>query len=142
MTWGNWIVVSFIVFAVFIGVLVTVCVREDVNLVSRNYYQEDLAYEKQMDRLKNTESLPGKPDITVKGNLLQVQFGQLSDVENGTMKLFRPSDAKLDQLFTIEATQSTVVQFEVGNLQRGLYRAQMTWSMLGKEYYFEKIITL
>ena len=44
MHYGKSIVVAFILFAMFIGTLVTVCIREDVNLVSPDYYEEELAH--------------------------------------------------------------------------------------------------
>jgi hypothetical protein len=40
MNWGKWIIVSFVLFAGFIGTLVTVCVRQDISLVSKDYYKE------------------------------------------------------------------------------------------------------
>ena len=53
MNWGKSIVLAFVLFAVFIGVLVAVCVREDISLVSRNYYNEELDYQ-----TKNASGLP------------------------------------------------------------------------------------
>ena len=62
MNWGKSIVLAFILFAVFIGVLVFVCVREDVSLVSKNYYKDDLEYQSQIDRVRNTDELAKKTD--------------------------------------------------------------------------------
>jgi hypothetical protein len=42
----------FILFAAFIGTLVTVCLRQDISLVSKDYYKEELQYENQLTRLK------------------------------------------------------------------------------------------
>jgi hypothetical protein len=42
MSWGKWIVVSFLLFAGFIATLVTICMKEDVGLVSSSYYDEEL----------------------------------------------------------------------------------------------------
>ena len=53
MNWGKWIIVSFVLFAAFIGILVVICVRQDISLVSKNYYQEELAYQQQIDRMNN-----------------------------------------------------------------------------------------
>jgi len=63
MNIGKWIVVAFVLFAAFIGTLVVVCVRQDVSLVSRDYYRQELAYQNQIQRLNNTAALLEKPVI-------------------------------------------------------------------------------
>ena len=52
MNWGKSIVLSFVLFAAFIVTLVTVCLRQDISLVSKEYYKEELQYENQLTRLK------------------------------------------------------------------------------------------
>ena len=65
MNWGKSIVLSFVLFAVFIGVLVAVCVREDISLVSRNYYNEELDYQTKMNGARNVDQLSQKPEISL-----------------------------------------------------------------------------
>ena len=52
MNWGKSIVLSFILFAAFIGTLVTVCIRQDISLVSKDYYEEELQYDKSVNAPK------------------------------------------------------------------------------------------
>ncbi len=142
MNWGKGIVVSFVLFAIFIGTLVTVCVRQDVNLVSKNYYSEELAYQLQIDRLNNTTKLKAKPTIKVIGRAIEVQFNQFSLLDKGEINLFRPSDVSLDKRFKLINSDGTTQQFDVSSLHGGMYRVKMNWSMNGKEYYMEDMITL
>ena len=44
MNWGTWIALSFVLFALFIGALVVVCVRQDINLVALDYYKQEIDY--------------------------------------------------------------------------------------------------
>lgn len=142
MNWGKGIMISFILFAMFIGVLVTVCVREDVNLVSKNYYSDELVYQQQIERINNTSQLQEKPDIKVVKGIIEVKFNQFSTMEKGEIKLFRPSDVRLDKQFTLQASDKGAQQFDVSTLPGGMYRLKMLWSMNGKEYYVEDVITL
>lgn len=142
MNWGKWIVVSFISFAAFIGVLVVVCMRQDVNLVSKNYYTDELAYEQQIVRINNTSQLSEKPSIGVVNGVIEVQFNQFNSLDKGELKLFRPSDVRLDRQFTLQSSAGTAQQFDVSKLPGGMYRLKMLWSMNGKEYYVEDMITL
>ena len=141
MNWGKWIIVSFVLFAAFIATLVTVCVREDISLVSKDYYKEELAYQDQIDRVQNASVLMKKPVIkVVDKTTLQVDFDQFNKIENGELRLFRPSDAAMDKKFQLKASSISTQQFSIENLDKGMYRARMVWTMGGKEFFIEEII--
>lgn len=142
MNFGKWIVVAFVFFALFIGTLVTVCVRQDIPLVSREYYKEELAYQDQIVRMQNVKQLREAPVVSVTGNQLTVRYEQFADIDEGTIKLMRPSDASLDQKFEIHGSETTMHSFNIDNPVSGLYRVQMTWKQNGKEYFVEKIVIL
>ena len=72
MNWGNWIAVSFVCFALFIGTLVVICVRQDISLVAPDYYKQELNYQKQIDRNQNTMNFTVKPEISVQDKFLQL----------------------------------------------------------------------
>src|SRR5215204_5183538 len=97
MNFGKWIVVAFVLFAIFIATLVTICVRQTVPLVTEQYYQEELAYQEQIARIENASDLAEKPSITIEHFNLIVSYQHLAQVEKAELKLFRPSDAQLDQ---------------------------------------------
>jgi hypothetical protein len=140
MNFGKWIVVAFILFAAFIATLVTVCVQQDVSLVSKDYYKEELGYQDQIHRLNNTAALAEKPVIKIVDHALQVEFNQFAQVENGELKLFCPSNATMDRTFTVPASGVTTQTFEINSLQKGMYRAKLFWEMDGKEFYQEEVI--
>ncbi|MEO7988349.1 MAG: FixH family protein [Chryseolinea sp.] len=143
MNFGKWIIVSFILFAVFIGTLVTVCVREDINLVSKDYYKEELAYQDQIQRLNNTEKLLQKPIVKViENNLLQVDFMQTQEIQSGELKLFCPSNPKMDKNFKLNNQKDGSQLIELRGLQSGMYKAKLLWTMNGKEFYIEEIINI
>lgn len=142
MNWGRWIFVAFVLFAGFIATLVTVCVRQDVSLVSKEYYKDELAYQDQIVRIRNVSSLTHKPEISVTQGTLVVSFGEPSKVSSGELKLFRPSDARLDRSFELRDAETDRLQFDVSQFPAGMYKARMTWQMNGKEYFIEEIVNL
>ena len=142
MTWGKWIVVSFILFAGFIATLVTVCMQQDVNLVSKDYYKEELAYQEQIVRMNNTNQLNVKPIIRQSGDFVEVDFEHFHKIESGSLKLFRPSDPRLDKAFALTSTQSNTQSFRTTGMDKGMYRARMQWAMDGKEFFIETIINI
>jgi hypothetical protein len=142
MNWGKSIVLSFILFGTFIGVLVAVCLNQDTPLVSKQYYQDELKYDDQLQKINNTNQLPTKPEIKVDGNALHITYAHFAKIENGKIKLFRPSDATLDREFKVLSLSDSPQVFVLDNLKKGLYHAQFSWKQDNKEYYLEKTIVL
>ncbi len=142
MNWGKWITVSFIFFAVFIGVLVTICVRQDISLVAADYYKQELDFQQQIDRNSNTLQLDVKPEISIVDSFMQVSFKNFNNLQRGELKLFRPSNAELDLIFELKPTSDTIQIFDLTTRQKGMYKAKMKWSMNDKEYYIEKTVYL
>ena len=140
MDCGKGIVLSFVLFALFIGALVTVCVRQDVNLVAQDYYKQELDYQNQIERHRNALALVSKPDIGVQNNFLNITFADFSRIESGEVKLFRPSNPDFDKSFVLSSTRDSLQQFDISAQPTGMYKASMKWSMDGKEFYFEKVI--
>lgn len=142
MNFGKWIVVSFVLFTLFIATLVAVCVRQDINLVSKDYYKEELAHQQKMTLIKNTQSLESLPSLSLSGNVLIVSFADLNKIQKGEVRLLRPSDSRLDKKFKLNEKGKLVQQFPLEVWSKGLYRAVMQWTMDGKEFYYEKLIVL
>lgn len=142
MNWGKWIVVAFALFAAFIATLVTVCMREEVDLVSKDYYKEELAYQEQIVRMNNVNQLPGKPAIQTSGDFLLIYFAQFQHIESGTLRLFSPSDPKKDKVFSLKRTEQTEQSIPIHGVAKGMYRAQMQWVMNGKEYFIEEVVNI
>ena len=140
MNWGKSIILSFVLFAVFIGVLVTVCVREDISLVSRDYYNEELDYQAKMESARNAEQLLQKPQINLtEGETLRVTF-DFREFESGKLVLYSPADISEDKTFKIEKTSSPFQTFSLGSLKKGNYKVKMIWTVSGKDFYIEKSI--
>src|SRR5688572_5574639 len=130
MNFGKWIVVSFVLFATFIGVLVTVCVRQDISLVSKEYYKEELEFQKQMERERNAQELVNKPEITMTDQTLKVDF-DFGQLEKGKLVLYSPGDIRQDRAFTLQRTSSAYQTFPLVDIRGGNYKIRMHWSVNG-----------
>ena len=142
MNWGKWIVVAFVLFAVFIAALVTVCMCQDVSLVSKDYYKQELAYQDQIERISNSNSLDSKPSFSIASDTLQLQLNSAVQLDRGELELFCPSNEKMDRHFIVEPGIPSPQKYALTGLQRGMYRIKLTWHMNGKEFYQEQIINL
>lgn len=139
MNWGKWIVVAFLFFAAFIGTLVTVCVRQDISLVSKEYYKEELGFQAQLERQENTVALAVKPELRVENQSLTIRYDRLAEVSDAKLVMFNPGNSKLDKTFELNTT-SDVQTIDVSDFAGGRYKAKLSWTLEGKEYYLEEII--
>ena len=57
MNWGNKIILAFTLFVIFLGVLVYRSVNNNVQLVAPDYYEQELTYQHEIDKLKNEKEL-------------------------------------------------------------------------------------
>ncbi len=136
----KWVISAFIVFAMFIGTLVAICVREDVSLVSVNYYEEELVHQDKIDRQRNMLELKNQPIIKLANHQITISYSILNQMSTGELRLTRPSDSRLDQHFQLKNNEQQSFDLKVS--ENGLYRVSLEWTMNGKEYYFEKLMVL
>lgn len=144
MNWGKSIVLAFILFAGLIITMVSISMQHDVNLVADNYYEEELAYEDQMNRIRNYENLKDKPSISRKSDQIILTFpGNIADqMEQGEIHFFRPSDHKIDKKIKIKLNQNHQQTFPVSSFGKGLWKTKLNWNSKEKEYFFEEKIVL
>lgn len=136
----KWVIGSFIIFALFIGTLVFVCVRQDISLVSANYYQDELVHQGKMNQQRNMLELNSQPLIQLENHQVKISYSQLSKLTKGELRLTRPSDSKLDQRFKLTSNEEQRFQLTIS--EKGLYRVTLQWTMDGKDYYYEKLMVL
>ena len=138
----KWVVSAFVFFGLFIGTLVVICVREDVNLISKDYYQVELNHQDKIIQQQNANQLEEKPQLSFENNAVKLLFPFSSSVEKGELRVMRPSDDRLDQRFELNPMEGDSQLFPLKVWQKGLYRVSLTWTMEGKDYYFEKLMVL
>lgn len=142
MNFGTGILISFVLFAVFIAVLAALCMREGEELVSKTYYNDELRFSEVMDKRDNADRLPHKPSVEAGDGNVRVTFRDWNKISAGEVKMARPSDAGLDEIFPLPTSRDTVQVFQLKKWKTGLYHFRMTWTMENKNYLFESQILL
>ena len=143
MNWGKGIVIAFVLFIAMIFLFIYLGSRESSDLVSEDYYAQELQYE---DRIIAIRNVGGWKDsiqlnVTAEAIILTVPLALLS-AETGSVDLFRPSSAADDKLFDF-APDATGKQFIPRTaLKKGSYVVKLKWEGQGKTYYWEKNIIL
>ena len=139
MNWGKSIALFYGLFVIAILSVVAFAFTQDVNIISEDYYQQEIAYESQITKIKNTESLVEKPSIFLKGNYIQVVFPKPLSPK-GHILFFRPSDGSKDKRVPISLGANGTQQIDFSTEIAGLWKAKLNWVQGDKQYYQEFII--
>jgi nitrogen fixation protein FixH len=144
MNWGWKIAIFMGIYMTGIISVVWFAMSEDVNLVTENYYQQELAYEEQILRLRNTKGLAQKPTFNFSSNkkyvVLTFPEGLIPD--NGKITLYRPSDFTQDRKFKLDLDEANQQGFVTASLMPGLWKAKLQWEQGDKSFFQEFIIVI
>jgi nitrogen fixation protein FixH len=144
MNWGYKIVIAALLFMGYIVFLVTKCFQQDVSLVDKHYYKEEIEYQAQIEKIRNANKFE---DLSVKylagENQLELQFKDKyrTGVE-GKIQLFRPSDEKMDKSILLQPNESGAQYISTRELAKGLWKMKVSWKDGREEYFKEEILVL
>ena len=139
--WPYSIIAFFVLAILAISSWVAFAMRNNMELVRADYYVQDVLYQRQIDRLARTSALRAEIDLTYDSaarslNLLLPQSHAAGST--GTIHLYRPSDASLDQKFTLALSSEGSQRINVPRLRAGFWKVNVTWTREGQEYCFEQ----
>jgi hypothetical protein len=144
--WPKIIIAAYILFAAFIGNMVRQAMQTDVDLVSADYYQKELAYQQHIDRVKATQKLNEQVLINQAVAAEQVSLVFPEELKpasvQGTVHFFRPSAGKLDFEVPLKLNPDRQQHISTTELATGLWRIKINWQVAGQPYYSQKDITI
>ncbi|MBX9851322.1 MAG: FixH family protein [Cytophagaceae bacterium] len=136
INWGYSVAFAFIGFAAFIIYMVMQAYKQDINLVSEDYYAKEIKYQEQMDKMNNAYDI--KDQIVITQNEKRVTIGFPISKAEGTVNFLRPSDEKKDLKKNIKLNNNNEQHFNKEEFHRGLYKVQLDWEHDNKKYFVEK----
>lgn len=141
--WGTGIVIAFLAFAAVILTMVFIAMNREVDLVSDDYYQQELRHQDQIESAKRSNVLAEQPRIGLRNGIVTLQLPrEFSTSTTGTLTFYRPADRKKDFVIPLKV-DSTGAQFvQTTSLQKGLWRVKVRWSQLNQTYYHEEPVTI
>lgn len=145
MSWGYKILIMYLGFVAFIVTMVFMCLQYDVNLVAKDYYKQEIEYQQQIDKLKNTQSLSERLGVQFFPESKEAVFtfpaSKHEDIK-GEIHFFRPSDAGMDVKVPVKITKDGQQTVDVKDLKKGLWKVKVSWQSADKDYYEEQTLVL
>lgn len=144
MNWGYKLMFTFIAFASMMGYLVYRSFGANFELVGKDYYKDELAYQKVIDGSNRANTLSASPVFTQSGNSIALQMPEEMKNKNisGSVLFYCAYDSKKDKMFTLNMDSNGTQLFDKSSVKPGTYTVKIDWNEEGKNFYTEKSITI
>ena len=140
-SWGHGIVIalgSFIAFILFM-IFLFPNGQQNSEMITENYYEEELAYQKVIDAKNNADLLPEKPKYNQDQSGIKVIFPEDINNENSkfTIDLHRADDQKLDVKREIKLDGKNTLFIPANILVKGNYVLRTMWITNNKNFQID-----
>ena len=137
MNWGKAIILTFVLFAGFIGGMVFLMSRQRIDLVRDDYYQDELAFQQHINRVERAARLQKPVAMTYEPTQQQLALVLPQNLRRGEITFYRPSDRRQDFRLNIAQSPQSRRVVSTASLAKGYWRVQVAWSDGQQDYYAE-----
>lgn len=143
MNWGKKIVLVYVSFVGLMATMVALALNQRLDLVSTDYYKQELHYQEKIDRMVATNKLSNKIQFKQNSDQLEIIFpNEFTGKEiNGEILFYCPSDARNDQQFKLNS-KTNQHQISLKNMNKTVYTIQVEFSVDSVNYYTEETIRI
>lgn len=136
--WGHGVVLALGLFMGFILFMVFVFPngKQNAEMISDNYYEEEMHYQQVIDAKKNAEQLSEIPTFYQESEGIKISFPKsiVPQANEVTFSLFRTDDKNLDinKTLNLDANNAFIIPKKV--LSAGSYTLKVKWKSNAKDY--------
>jgi len=142
--WGHRLILVFVVFGGLMSFMVYRSMKTNIDLVSNEYYKDELSYQKIIDGSKEANLLKNKVSIIQEGTTIAIRLPD--EMKNEAIKgqswFYCVTDAKKDRKVDMQMNADAEQVINASLFIPGKYIVKLNWSSAGREYYTEQNITI
>jgi len=142
--WGHKVTLGFLAFAGMIIYLVFQSVQTKYDLVSKEYYKDELQYQQIIDGASRANQLSQKVSIVQTKDHINIQLPDemKNTLVTGSILFYCADNARKDIRLTLQVNTDALQQISSQSFMPGNYTAKIRWESGGKQYYSEQFITI
>ena len=139
MNWGKKILFIYLAFVAGIVFMVIKAMNQNQDLVTNEYYEQELKYQQRIDESKRTDSIANSVTLLYKNDVLEILFSDFySENEiKGDVLIYCPNDEKKDvkkEFSLAKGNLSLAIPYHYV----GFRHIKINWIANGKAYYKEQ----
>lgn len=120
--------------------VVVVMVRQRVELVTPDYYAQDLVHQQRIDAEQRAMANPATISHDDAARAISIALPQTD--ATGTITLYRPSDLSLDREYAIALDANGRQVIPAADLAPGLWRVRVSWTANGDAFFQEEKVLI
>lgn len=142
--WPIGIIAAFGLFIALTAVFVAKAVASRTDLVTHDYYEEELRYQDRLNQLRRTAPWQEQIRVTwADGELKLLMPAEHAAARvTGKLVLYRPSAADHDAEWPLSLNDQGEQRIPAAELAPGLWKARLHWSVGGESYYFDQPLVI
>ena len=144
--WPLCIIVTFVLFfAGTVGLIVMAC-SQKVDLVSPDYYEQELKFQGRIDRVERTRNAATQGSVAYDAAnhciTVSLPAEQAHREVWGGIELYRPSAAGMDRAVRFQPDTNGVQRLDATGMAPGLWRVRVTWTAEKENYYLDQKVVV
>jgi hypothetical protein len=142
--WGHKLTLAFSAFVIFIFVMVYKAVNSNFQLVTKEYYKDELAYQEVIDGTNKANQLSAAVSIQQVDDQLIIQLPEemKQQAVNGSIWLYCPSEDKNDRRLPLMVNGEGKQIISTKTIAAASYLAKIRWQANNETYYTEQRINI
>lgn len=137
LNWGHYVTIGFTGFVIFILFMVYRSYQHKNELVSPDYYAQEIAFQDVIDKKTNAAKLNSDILWEKTDEGLLFHYPLLGDQISGEIYVFRPSDKSLDVRYEISMDEDRNQFIEAADMVKGKYVIKIDWKAGGIGFFTE-----
>lgn len=140
LNWGHKLTLGILLFMGFIFFLVYRATNTNYDLVSKDYYKDELQYQDVIDGTNRANQLSTSLLIKQEGENISLQFPveMKGKKSKGKVWFYCPTDAKKDKKLSFELDVNATQVFSAKEISAANYIVKTSWDTDGVSYYNEQ----
>lgn len=140
LSWGTGIIITCAVFMMISLGTTIFFMNQDVDLVSDKYYEKELKYQQQINKLQQTKDMNADVEIQSSDKSIILKFPDkfIRSNVSGEVVLYRPSNAGKDYIIPVAIGADGSQQISTDKISRGLWKVKISWESDSNHFYSEK----
>ncbi len=140
MNWGRGIAIALGSFIIFIMYMVTQQMSTNIDLVSEDYYIEEINYSSELKAINRDRAFVNRPIVSQTEKHLVIKFPSNYDLKEIKVNLRRPNNQDDDLQFDVEGTKMFIIDKE--KLIKGNYQIVISYELDNLQYIQKKNIVI
>src|SRR6266567_3920664 len=142
--WG--IILAFVLFIAGTVSLVVLACSQKMDLVSSDYYEQEIKFQNQLDQLGRGRALNSDAFViyepATQSIRIALPIAHIRDGVAGSIQLYRPSAAGLDRQIKLDPDPTGSQRVAANMLLPGLWKVRVCWTSGEKEYRIDQSVVI